>query len=358
MMHSILGILLVGSLHLAAALSPHSLAAHISAVQIVPTIDLVKDVPRKDSDELVAQISSRTSINLRVHGKGDDWMDPKIYSSSLKSVIVSAERSSEGPKICVLMADSRHSLWDDSRQRHALFEEAQSRRYAMWLLPAMVNLAHAVQHGYDFAHIQMPFKHLSRHAAWLKLVAMRLILPRYEYVMYLDSDAFFRQPGIPQVVETMISEGRLGRDKIIAVTKEDLEYPDVANTGIVLLRNNEQTLQMLHDWWYSVVQHLQYMMYKRAWSWEQAAFTWIIYPAYNQSVSLLTLKDWNSPEGKHIRHIWSLFSEDEREQNFMDAALSAVRQLEGSSGRALTDPVEASAQLVGLVDEVLAEKLH
>ena len=42
----------------------------------------------------------------------------------------------------------------------------------------------------------------------------------------------------------------------------------------------------------------------------------------------------------------------------MDAALSAVRQLVGSSGRALTDPVEASAQLVGLVDEVLAEKLH
>ncbi len=357
-MHALLGILLVSLLRLTAATLLQSLSAHISAVQVVPTLDLVKEVPRTDDDELLTQVTGPSSIRVRVHGQGDDWMDPKLYSSSLRSVIVSAVRSVEGPKICVLMADSRHSLWDDSRQGHAMFEEAGSRRYAMWLLPALINLVHAVQHGYDFAHMQMPFKHVSRHPAWLKLVAMRLMLPRYEYVLYLDSDAFFRQPSTPQVVEKMILEGQLSRGNIMALTKEDVNYPDMANTGVLILRNSEETLKMLHDWWYSIVQHKQYMMYKRAWSFEQAAFTWIVYPAYNESVSLLTLEDWNSPEGKHIRHIWSVLSEDEREQIFLDAAALSLRHLEESSHRTQAEAIAAAAELVDLVDEVLAHNLH
>ena len=356
MMQNILGILIWCCYNIATASTLHDLAAHIKAVQVVPTSELVREVPDKETKELTADINAHINIRVHLRGEGSDWLDPKQYSSSLKSVIVNAVRSHDGPSMCVVMADSRHSLWADSGNRHALFEDAGSRKDAMWLLPAMVNLVHAVQHGYDFAHVQTPSRHPGRHSAWLKLVAMRLILPRYDYVLYLDSDTFFRQPGSPKVIENIVAEGQLDRGKIMAVTKENESYPDIANTGVIALRNSKETYQLLHDWWFSVVVHKQYMMYKQAWSFEQAAFTWVVYPAYNQSVSLLTLGDWNSPEGKHIQHIWSLFSLEEREDFFMNAAASAMEQLVGLSVRGL-DPIVASARLVKLIDQVLAQKL-
>ncbi len=355
-MQGVVGVLICCCLQFATASTLHDLAAHIEAVHVVPTTDLVREVPHKETDELTAHINGHTNIRVHLRGEGSDWLDPKQYSSRLKSVIVSAVRGHDGPKMCVVMADSRHSLWDDSGNRHALFEVAGSRRNAMWLLPTLVNLVHAVQHGYDFAHIQTPFKHPGRHSAWLKLVAMRRVLPRYDYVLYLDSDTFFRQPGSPKVIENMVTEGHLDRGKIMAATKENEEYPDIANTGVVALRNCKETYQMLHDWWFSVVDHKQYMMYKQAWSFEQGAFTWVVYPAYNQSVSLLTLGDWNSPEGRHIQHIWSLFSLGEREGFFMNAAASAVERLDGSDDRGV-DPIVSSARLVKLIDQVLAQKV-
>lgn len=353
------GLLICSYLPLITATLIHDLAIHIKTVRIIPTAELIRQVHsgvEEKTGEIIAVRSGKTSITLKTKSD-DDWLDPKMYSRSLQSVLVHAVSSREGPNICVLMADSRFSLWDDDGKRSMLFEDADSRRHAMWLLPSMINLVHAVRQGYDFAHIQMPSKHLSRHSAWLKLVAMRIILPRYDYVLYLDSDVFFRQPGAPNVIEAMMAESQLGTGKIMAVTKENPIYPDVANTGIVLLRNCEEAPQLLYDWWYSVARHSQYMMYKRTWSFEQGAFTWVVYPAYNESISLLNLKDWNSPEGKNIRHIWSVYSNEERERFFMDASAFMMEQLEGFPNGQGADVLGASAKLVAVVEEVLKHRL-
>lgn len=55
----------------------------------------------------------------------------------------------------MLMADSRHSLWDAAGERHALFRRAEGRREGMFLLPAAINLLYALQQGYDFIHFQV-----------------------------------------------------------------------------------------------------------------------------------------------------------------------------------------------------------
>lgn len=61
------------------------------------------------------------------------------------------------PLVALLMADSRHSLWDDTGQRHLLFRHSEGRRSAMYLLPSAVNLIYALQQGYDFVHFQVSF---------------------------------------------------------------------------------------------------------------------------------------------------------------------------------------------------------
>ena len=59
------------------------------------------------------------------------------------------------PLIGMLMADSRHSLWDESSERHLLFRHAEGRKEGMYLLPTAINLVYAVQQGYDFIHFQV-----------------------------------------------------------------------------------------------------------------------------------------------------------------------------------------------------------
>ena len=80
----------------------------------------------------------------------------------------------------------------------------------------------------------MPGQKLYRHSAWLKLVALRAMLPRYQYILWLDSDTFVRPPGTSDLVQMFMQDGRVGaqqEDKFMAVTKEDPRFPDVANTG-------------------------------------------------------------------------------------------------------------------------------
>ena len=66
--------------------------------------------------------------------------------------------------IGMLMADSRHSLWDNSDERHLLFRTTEGRREGMYLLPAAINFIYAMRQGYDFIHFKVvapAYAHLS-----------------------------------------------------------------------------------------------------------------------------------------------------------------------------------------------------
>ena len=88
------------------------------------------------------------------------------------------------------------------------------------------------------------------------------------------------------------------QDKLIAVTEEDPRFPDIANTGVIMLRNASRALDMLEDWWLAVIRHPEWSVLLKAWSFEQGAFTHMVYPEYKEHVSLLQLERYNSPEGR------------------------------------------------------------
>lgn len=204
---------------------------------------------------------------------------------------------------------------------------------------------------------QVPAEKLDRHSAWLKLVALRAMLPRYQYILYLDSDTFVRPPGTPDLVQMLERDASLNaqqQDKFMTVTREDPRFPDVANTGVMMLRNTSKALDMLDDWWLAVIRHPEWAVLLKAWSFEQGAFTHVIYPQYEQHISLLQLEKYNSPEGKHVCHIWSLLSNHEREERFLGAAAELLQELER---REQSNASLAAENLVRGVQQTLRTKL-
>lgn len=201
--------------------------------------------------------------------------------------------------------------------------------------------------------LQVPAETMNRHSAWLKLVALRATLPKYEYILYLDSDTFVRPPGTPELAQTLVQDGGLDvkqQDKLLAVTREDPRFPDIANTGVMMWRNASKSLVMLEDWWLAVIRHPEWAVLLKAWSFEQGAFTHVVQPQYEKHISLLQLGKYNSPEGQHLRHIWSLLKDQEREERFFGAA---AELLQGLIGREQADHALAAEDLMRSIQQTL-----
>ena len=360
-------VLLLLQLHAHAANSNtklHDIMAGIAEVQVMPTVQLLEAVPRGPSHKPAAAgidaSSADVSIHVRVRSIEDDWWSPKLYSKALSSLVVRARREGAAKRTCLLMADSRQALLDPSNSRHLQLARAEGHSPLMYLLPAVINLISALQAGHDFVHFQLPPRYPGRYSAWLKLVALRAMLPRYDYVLYLDSDTFIRQPGMPRLVEAMIEEGGLDRGNVLALTRESPRFPDIANTGILLFRNSLRAIDLLDEWWFSLAAHHRDMQrYRREWSFEQGPFTHVVYPRFNGSIALLEFEQYNSPEGRHIRHVYSLLSNAEREAIFFAAGAAMMHQV-GSAQDSLhgRDSTAACQQLVMLVNAALLEKIH
>jgi hypothetical protein len=334
---------------------------NINSVEVVKTAELLANLPRAAQEESFIWLQG-TQPPLKVRVKNTlshDWWDPASYSGDLQSVIVRTSKAAGAKKMCLLMADTRQTLWEDSRERHLHYKGPGEGGLSMWLLPAMINLVYAVQQNYDFVHFQLPYRYTLRHPAWLKLVAIRAMLPLYDYVMFMDSDALIRPTRTPQgVMESMVVAGQLDNPgKVMAVTREAEKYPDVANTGIIVLKQCPEALQLLADWWLSILRHKEWTVYRMFWSYEQGALTRVIYPEYNQSISLLSLSEYNSPTGKHIQHVWSLLTDNEREQIFLHAASSLLEQVEVHAHEQM-DLVGKAKRLIEMIDVVLAGKRY
>jgi hypothetical protein len=338
--------------------------ANAESVEVVPTLQLLQAVPQRLEQQhspAAGVAAGNINVHVRMHQVEDDWWSPKLYSSSLASLVVRARRDGGGGSMraCILMADSRQSLLDGSGGRHAQLARAGGTQ-EMYLLPAVINLVTALQARHDFVHFRLPLKYPGRYSAWLKLVALRAIVPRYDYVLYLDSDTFVRQPARPALIHAMAREGGLDRGNVLALTRESPQFPDVANTGILLFRSGSTALALLDEWWGSLARHRRLQHYRQAWSFEQGPFTHVVYPRYNASIALLDFERYNSPEGAHIRHVYSLLSNAEREAIFLEAGAAMLRQVEGGGhdvGGA-DEEVAACQRLLMLVNSKLLGRLE
>lgn len=87
---------------------------------------------------------------------------------------------------------------------------------------------------------------LLRHTSWYKLQVIRVLLSRYDYLMYLDSDAFFLSQ--ERTIGSLVAEFDLQGSKHLLLPENGL-CCETANTGVMLWRSSPESLQILEDWW-------------------------------------------------------------------------------------------------------------
>ena len=125
-----------------------------------------------------------------------------------------------------------------------------------------LNEAYARAHGYDLLFLQLSSagcEHAvwgARHPSYCKLAALAEALSPsrgYDYVVYVDSDAFVRNTSVP-LAQLLVkySSGATAAEleRSLAFFGWDLPYSLGPNAGVLVLRNCAETRALLRVWWH------------------------------------------------------------------------------------------------------------
>lgn len=119
---------------------------------------------------------------------------------------------------------------------------------------------YADKHGFDFEVVdEHRWNKMAegRPSAWSKIVALIENLQQYELLFWLDCDAIIVDDSADIALE-------LSANKSIGLVSHKCSDGDVPNTGVMLIRRNDEIEQLLHQAW------RQELLIDHIW-WEQAA---------------------------------------------------------------------------------------
>ncbi|CAM9896373.1 unnamed protein product, partial [Hapterophycus canaliculatus] len=114
--------------------------------------------------------------------------------------------------------------------------------------------AYAALHGYDVVVATSADIDRSRPAAWSKLLVLNKHLGSYDYVIFVDIDAFIMNPTFKlewlldvakKQQQTGGMDGWGGKESDLIVT-QDWNGP---NSGVVLIKNSDFSRWLLQEWW-------------------------------------------------------------------------------------------------------------
>ena len=151
---------------------------------------------------------------------------------------------------------------------------------AFWWMSAAINAAWARMHSHDhllycMTECNHPGTRERRSPQWCKLIALMDALQQpYDSVLYLDSDAFWKDPALnirrgmlrpfaPAWFDSLLATPTMPEvvaffgcnspwDACGVQWNFSAAYGDrgSANSGVVLLRNQPKTRELLHQWWH------------------------------------------------------------------------------------------------------------
>ncbi len=101
--------------------------------------------------------------------------------------------------------------------------------------------AYCDKHGYDYILYQGRFS--KRHPAWDKVKAIEEVLPNYDYVLWIDTDAIFVD--FNQKLESFI----IYPERYNGYFCKDPAPTIYVNTGVFLIKNCEWSFRLLEDTW-------------------------------------------------------------------------------------------------------------
>lgn len=236
------------------------------------------------------------------------------------------------------------------------------------------HFVYATIHGYDYKFIHTAdFK--DRHATWIKPSALANQIGNYKFIVFLDADATFRFLHLP--IEWLINYWNIEPHHSIIMAKDpwDPRYPEFnsdrfnrtyANTGFMIVQNNENTIPILKAW-HECPDDVRYpncSQWKQPNFHEQSAFGEYIRYDYDEYIKELDCGQANgfpgvevsNCQGKFVRHYWfekHLVKLDYRE-NMMNAVTMPIQKLfsENKIMNAITLPIhKLFSEKTGIVFE-------
>lgn len=165
-----------------------------------------------------------------------------------------------------------------------------------------INRAYCERHGYQFEIIR-PEQSVERSPIWGKVSGVRRLLERFEYVLFLDADAFFVDfaYSLEQLITAHMGEAAflLGTDR----RDKSFAWSDTnANCGVFLARRTDWAFAILDEWWQSAYRDEG----KWLWAWppEQGSFnSYIRLGPHAQWIKTIYYAHMNGADGTFIRHL-------------------------------------------------------
>lgn len=138
-----------------------------------------------------------------------------------------------------------------------------------------INKMYAERQGYDFILKTDPYEE-NIVPAWNKVAMIREVLPRYDWVFYIDWDAIFHIPHHEVRIECFMDQTHhmfVCSDEANSMGKSPI------NAGTLLIKNTAEMMELLSDWW--DLRHHQ--IYGEEFAYEQMA----IGDAYKGKIKLI-----------------------------------------------------------------------
>ena len=213
--------LLALSLHHGSLAFLESLGQRTGKVSWIPTETLLAELKDNNATEDL-------HLTFRFNSSEGDW-----------SELQTLRLEHPGARVAVLMTDSRKLPTGGI---------AATARGVLpyWVSSVYINMLYSLRHQYDFIRVDLPDQGMLRHSSWYKLQVIRVLLSRYDYLMYLDSDAFFLSQD--RTIDSLVAEFDLTGARHLLLPENGL-CCETANTGVMLWRHSPEALQILQDWW-------------------------------------------------------------------------------------------------------------
>ena len=180
-----------------------------------------------------------------------------------------------------------------------------------------INKYYCDLHGYDWKVFNIPEEFPARPKPWLRVWYARKYLQNYDYIMFLDGDAFFvdlntKLDGLLEYFSDNISF-LFARDQKLP---NYIFHKDLPNAGVFLIKNSPNAVSLLDAWWdvpesknwegklfYDDNRYLDNTDTLHQHPYEQLAL-WFVYEEHKTAFKLTKdYRELNGVDGKFVKHL-------------------------------------------------------
>ena len=106
-----------------------------------------------------------------------------------------------------------------------------------------INKLYCAQHDYDLIKTNRRF-YKDKPATWERFPHLLNFIEKYDYVVWIDADAFFYYSAPP--LEEIIN--RYQKDILLSADADTYLVPDSVNAGVFVLKNTKKVISLLNKW--------------------------------------------------------------------------------------------------------------